>query len=517
MPREATGSVYENRGAWFARIMLDKRAHVALPTCKSEEQASARKDVLAGVAKRLRAAGHGGEDGETLLRRLAEVPEGKPLENLLAGVDRLVAGQYVTRAKPDAKPTTFGDIASQWVSGELARKYPDHVKVKRSADSDEHRFKHVLPLLATVPISAFELEHADRAMATLPPMSTASRRHIAQVIHRVLAIAVYPLKLIKASPIPPGWLPKLGPKIAKAYLYPDEDARLLGCVDIPIAWRLLYGFLHREGMRRSEALSLQWHDVDLVRGALALDKNKTDDPRAWALRPDVVEALCAWWKLRGGPGPDEYVFVDDAGHALTDDHTADRYRAHLETAGIARRQLFERSSARRRITFHDTRATFVTIALANGKTEAWVKARTGHRSSDQIATYQRAAQMVTELDLGDLLPLVEIVPELAGSGSESAAAQETLQNKANVNWIQVPAGSLLCGFKSRPSHQKSEPIEPERGVFAAGSAKSTATSADSAVSEEPPSRAAPLSTEACWWGDVDRLIANDLFSDAEGS
>jgi hypothetical protein len=36
-----------------------------------------------------------------------------------------------------------------------------------------------------------------------------------------------------------------------------EDRQLLADVTIPLAYRLLYGFLHRKGMRRSEATTLQ--------------------------------------------------------------------------------------------------------------------------------------------------------------------------------------------------------------------------------------------------------------------
>ena len=75
----------------------------------------------------------------------------------------------------------------------------------------------------------------------------------------------------------------------------DEDARLLGCLSVPLSYRLLYGFLSREGMRKSEALGLTWGDIDLARGAVCLDANKTDDPRTWALDPGVAEALRRAW------------------------------------------------------------------------------------------------------------------------------------------------------------------------------------------------------------------------------
>jgi integrase len=464
MPRVATGSVYEKAGAWYGRLTLDQRVHVPLLTCKTEAEAEARKDALAEMAKDLRAAGHGGELGERLLKRAGEAADGKQLDTVREAVRRLVAGAYVGPATVKTA-STFQDVADLWTSGSLARRFPDHVKSKRSADSDVHRLKHILPVVGEVEIAAFELEHADRVMALLPPMEVASRRHVAQVIHRVLALSVFPLKLRTSNPIPEGWLPKLGPKKAKAFIYPDEEERLLACGKVDLWWRLLYGFLHREGCRRGEALSLQWRDLDLRRGGITLDKNKTDDPRAWALRPDTVEALCAWWLLQGQPSSDAFVFTDDAGHVLSADHTADRYRAHLEAAGIDRPQLFEVSKARRRVTFHATRTVFVTIALANNKTETWITDRTGHKSSDQIANYRQAARTVAELNLGDLAPLNLAIPELRffpgreafrpeKKANEKATQTGNGLNTSTMLRIQVPAGSLPWGFKSPPSHEK---------------------------------------------------------------
>src|SRR5437764_1211622 len=82
------------------------------------------------------------------------------------------------------------------------------------------------------------------------------RRHVAQLLVRLLSLAVFPLRLIAASPLPKGFLPKLGAGKALPYLYPDEDRKLLGCTAVPLCWRILYGVLAREGMRRGEAYAL---------------------------------------------------------------------------------------------------------------------------------------------------------------------------------------------------------------------------------------------------------------------
>ncbi len=69
-------------------------------------------------------------------------------------------------------------------------------------------------------------------------------------------MAVYPARLRELSPLPKGWLPKVKGKKADQWLYPAEEAKVLVCRELPLAERLLFGFLAREGMRGSEALSL---------------------------------------------------------------------------------------------------------------------------------------------------------------------------------------------------------------------------------------------------------------------
>ena len=96
---------------------------------------------------------------------------------------------------------------------------------------------------------------------------------------------------------------------------------------------------------------------------------------------------------------------------------AEQYREHLALAGVDRAELFKTTAARRQIRLHDTRATFITIALANGKSETWVADRTGHKSSDQINGYRRAARTAAELGLGELVPLDVAIPEFTAPAS----------------------------------------------------------------------------------------------------
>jgi integrase len=316
---------------------------------------------------------------------------------------------------------TFEQFGTLWTSGRLARMFSDHVRPKATAADDESRLRlHVYPIIGSFRVAEFEgqrgLELVERVLQRLPVaagFSRSSRRQVLQAIHRLLTLAVYPAKLITANPLPKGFLPKPAKGRAKGYLYPSEDRQLLACLEIPLLHRLFYGLLTREGLRVSEALSLTWNDVDLERGVLHLAQNKTDDARSWAVDVGVAEGLRRWRRRFGDKAQqDVSILVAPDGTAIDRFEAARSLREHLRLAGVSRRQLFETDESRMAIRAHDLRATFITVNLALGKTEAWITDRTGHRSSQMIYTYKRAARTLAELNLGGFTPLHEAIPEL---------------------------------------------------------------------------------------------------------
>jgi integrase len=392
-----------------------QRFRVYLPRDLADPEA--RAVALRALAERLRRATPA--RARILLEEAARAPNEREFREVAAMVEK----------EPDAEsakaePLTFEQFGKRWTSGKLARDYPDYVKSKRSADQDAARLSVLNKAIGDVRLDSFTLKDAERAMATIPDgRSSATRRQYAQLIVRLFKLAVFPCRIIASNPLPEGFLPKVKNQKVTAWLYPDEDATLMKSEDVPIARRLLYGFLAREGCRLSEALGLRWSDLDLERGAIRLDKNKTDDPRAWALRPDVARALKA--SKPEGAEPDELVF------GAIDERAAEQFRADLQAAKVNRAELFDKKSkVRRPIRVHDLRATFVTLALANGKTEAWVCDRTGHRSSAMVNRYRRQARQATELGLGELAPLdvalglVMKPPQPAGGDSGNGASND---------------------------------------------------------------------------------------------
>lgn len=321
---------------------------------------------------------------------------------------------------------TFEQFATDWFEGKLNQRWPDHVKLKTSANDDKARLKrYVFPIVGHEPIAAFDGEYgldlAEQVLVSLPSeaegFSSSSRRQVLQVMRRVLNLAHYPARLIKANPLPKGFVPQSKSDRAKSYVFPSEDARLMGCPEVPVLLRIFFGFLAREGMRVSEALSLSWADLDLEHDVVHLDENKSDDPRMWALDASVAEALRRWRKHLGpSVASDRSVLVGSDGEPIDPYEAARDLRRCLVLAGVTRPQLFERSDKRIPIRAHDLRASFVTVNLALGRTEAWITDRTGHQSSEMIYGYKRAARMHQELNLGAFAPLAEAIPELRALG-----------------------------------------------------------------------------------------------------
>jgi integrase len=466
-------------GTYSARVTIVGRTRrwLAMPWCRDESVADARARALTEIARRVRAAGHV-EDLPELLRMAARARPDRWESVVLTGVDRLCAGK--TTPLSEAGRLTVAEFGRQWRSGELHTKYPDHVPAKKDSTRDDGLARvYVDPVIGDRLIAEVTLDDCDEVMSEIvarhaaeferryngakpkAPPEPASRRHVAQYLRRLLGLAVYPGRLRTSNPIPKGWLPRVKDAKAKEALYPDEDRALLACVETPLVRRLAYGFLSREGMRTDELAALQWRDVDLERGRIDLDSNKTDDPRAWDLDPGVARALATWKKrFHAEAKPTDNVFAV-GGVPLSVERLAEQLRGDLRRAGVTREKLFERSATHRPIRAHDLRATFVTISLAIGHTEAWVADRTGHKSSTMINRYRRKART---WKLGPLDPLDVALPEFTDScPTASPSAGREGVNSGQVDPENLEESAISAVLREAISFSKSAEATPREG------------------------------------------------------
>ena len=226
----------------------------------------------------------------------------------------LAAGDFDRIEKPKAKGAlTFEDFAMQWVRGELAAKYPDHVERKRSAYTDLCNLrKYVFPALDGKAIADVELDDYERVMREIPTragerkLRSSTRRHVAQVMRRVMQLAEYPAKVIARNPIPANALPKKRTRSRSSTSTPTRTRRSSaaprsttnGKPKVDLGHRVLYGFLTRAGWRREEALGGKVEEVDdAVEDA---EQALEEVPRAHLATARPVTASCTWTARRPG-------------------------------------------------------------------------------------------------------------------------------------------------------------------------------------------------------------------------
>lgn len=397
------GSARLKRGKWFARLRYgnEKRLELRLPWAQSEAAATERAQLMADIADKL--VGLGRQDlVRGSCKELALADDADRLARARKAIAVILKNEKSVRT---GKDITLKQWGMHYTSGDLHRKFPDHVKDKEYKRDAGRLRMYVYPLCGDVPVRAFAISHGNAVMRALPSrLSKTSRRHIAQALMRIIHLAVFPGQLLVASPLPRGWLPKLDSKDRKHYscLYPREEERFLRCESVPFTLRLFFGVLSREGMRLSELWDSMWWQWNLVEGTFTTAKTKTGDARMWALRPDVTAAMAAW-KRRHPQSTRPFADLDELIGDRT--KTAGSYRAHLRAAGIDRPELFESTEHTGKLRAHDARAMFVTVSLAEGRTETWIRDRTAHKSTSMIDRYRRQARQFEELKLGSFVPL----------------------------------------------------------------------------------------------------------------
>jgi integrase len=366
------------------------RTRFRMPTfsadpAKDRKTAEDRATRLERMAARLSATGKSA-DAKVALERAAEQVNEKDFASIERAVDAIAAEARREAGGERKKRWTFRDVAELWLSGELHRTYPDNVKFKsaKSVSSARGFFAILYPAVGEIPVEDFTIEDAEAAKRLIPEgLEQGSRRHYATLIRRVMSLAEYPLRLIERSPIPRGFVPPEGkPRRAFPFLYPEEDALLVGCSGLSVGIRIAYGFGSRNGCRPGEIERFTWGDFELSRAIVHLDKNKTNTPRSWALSPDVVRALLHY---RGDATDDQRAFPE-----FQKAHLSRTLRMQLKACGVTRAHLFALTDERRPIRAHDLfRSTFVTVALASGRSEDWVKRHTGHTTSEMVSRYRR--------------------------------------------------------------------------------------------------------------------------------
>ena len=240
---------------------------------------------------------------------------------------------------------------------------------------------------------------------------------------------------------------------APRWLRPQEaEALLRECERSPAPYlRVLVLMALYTGIRRGELFSLEWRDVDLVRGRVHLTKTKTRRPRSIPLRPELVAALRLWKGRHPGP----FVFALHNGEPLR--NTPEGFDNAVKRAGIAP------------FCFRDLRHTAASWMAQNGADLLQIQRILGHTT---IVTTQRYAHLVPRNDQ----EAVATMPSL-GSGSEGEEAATVAATVGPLGGQQAPRstrpGAAAAGPKRwNPQRSSGDKkwrkrlgIEPSKDAF----------------------------------------------------
>lgn len=364
----------------------------------------AMRDALVAVGR--------GAQAEYLMRKAGAVAsDPEKFAFAIAAANVVMTRPTEKESEARAKFSTWGELAKAWCTKELAQLYPNAgYDKKTSEDTDKSKVEFFCQFIGNVPLATFNDDDYWRAMrpARARCKTDSTFKQYAQVVRRVLKIGVE-LKIIPTWPL--GAMCKL-PKPAKGsapefpFLYPDEYVRLMRCTTIRFEFRVLWGFILREGPRLGEAARIRWeHLEELPNGRWLLNVPETKTGRAlmFVLNPgsgEVLQALRAQLP-EGTEGPFTWL------SATVLKKAAALLRKHVEESGTTRERLLLTNGRLRRLREHDLRSTYVTWCKLAGIDNETISQHTGHESSAMIARYNRSKATIEHLGLPPYLPLDE--------------------------------------------------------------------------------------------------------------
>lgn len=302
-------------------------------------------------------------------------------------LERQVAAEKATGADGSG-PLTFRRYAlGTWIPARVDRGV-------RSADADEDRIAHALPILGDLELKAVRPRHIDALMAAMrrggitskgrgrkgEKLAPRTQRHVYFAVAGVFRDAVR-AELVDRSPcvLGRGEVPgkvDADPTWRRTAIFArGEVEQLLSDARIPQYRRVLYGFLFLAGLRINEATPRRWRDYDaraeplgrlhlethyILKARRVLDGTKTGHGRDVPVHPTLAKMLAEWrlsgWAARHGqaPGQDDLIVPGRLGKTLNSNSSLLRLHEDLSTLGLRERRQ------------HDARRTFISLGIADG-------------------------------------------------------------------------------------------------------------------------------------------------------
>jgi integrase len=213
------------------------------------------------------------------------------------------------------------------------------------------------------------------------------------------------LRVRKDNPIAGVRGPDRGIAKAKSYLWPSEFLQLVACPAVPLVFRRAVCIAVYLYLRTAEQRAFTWDAVDMAHASALVHEteNRTGSKkttkgkksRRVPIEPNLMPLLAGLPR-----GSDNLVtpLVDDR-------HLSRSLQKWLQVAGIGRAELSVavKDKTRKRMTWHDLRATGITWAAVRGDAPQLIQHRAGHERFETTLTYIREAENL-RAGFGEVFP-----------------------------------------------------------------------------------------------------------------
>lgn len=284
---------------------------------------------------------------------------------------------------------SVAEYLTEWLEGKQA------LRPSTRVDYERHLREIFVPELGHLRLLDLRAHHIEAVFRRLAEGNAHRERPMgAQTMHRVLATLNSALNtavrrgLIRRNPASTVELPRASPGQPRVWTRDEVVAFLAGTTDDRL--HVLYRLLVLTGLRRGEAVGLQWADLDLttrtltvnrqvvsVNGELVVGPPKSDaGRRTVALDRTTGQLLEVQHRraLLAHPWePDEvsgsrFVFTRTRSECIHPAHVSQRFTTLIRQLGLPR------------IRLHDLRHTSASLGLAGGESLLEVSRRLGHSS-----------------------------------------------------------------------------------------------------------------------------------------
>jgi integrase len=245
---------------------------------------------------------------------------------------------------------TFEAVAKEWLTS---------AKRKRSVSKYEGELdRNVYPTLRSVPITSVTtpmMEDLQRVLTERPGLSPRSVAHTMAVVASIVRHA-WVRGYIPNNPAVAFTAVAFAERSFQWIRTKAEIERLLSCVGDP--HRTMFALLVMTGLRRNEALYLEWVDVDLPQRLICVQRGPHGMPKGKRLRyvpiGDALLPVLKRWRLLSGDVAG-LVFPAKGGRVLSENAVTCMFKRSALRAGIAPE-----------IRLHDLRHTYASHFMRDG-------------------------------------------------------------------------------------------------------------------------------------------------------